>query len=170
MHGTLYDFKGPLPVFSDPNNEINYLTGAFTVTFIGPPAAGANINFQVVPYVPSIPQAILYYDEQFTLRPVPDQSYPVNIEVYNRPTELLAAGDTPQLEQWWQYIAYGAAKKVLEDRIDTETLAQIMPEYKKQELLVLRTTIVQNTNERTATIYTEQSSMYGGPWGWNQNN
>jgi hypothetical protein len=172
QQGNLYAVNGPLPSATaiDINNNINYLTGSFVVTFPSAPAAGENVNSQVVPYVPSIPQAMLYFEDQFTLRPVPNSSYPVNFEVYARPTELLLSGQSPKLEQWWQYIAYGAAKKVLEDRVDTETLAQIMPEYKKQELLVLRTTIVQNTNERTATIYTEQSSQYGGPWGGNQNN
>lgn len=169
--GVLYAQNSAVPAPIVPlNNFINYLTGQFSVTFPNPPAAQANINSEVVPYVPSLPQAMLYYDDIFTLRPVPNSSYAVNLEVYNRPSELLTAGSVPQLEQWWQYIAYGASKKVLEDRIDMETLSLIMPEYKKQELLVLRTTVVQNTNERTATIYTEQSSMYGGPWGWNQNN
>jgi hypothetical protein len=171
--GNLYPQNGPLPSATviDPTNTINYITGAFTVTFTAAPASGVNVNSETVPYIASIPQSMLYYDDIFTLRPVPNSSYPVNIEVYARPTELLQAGSTPKLEQWWQYIAYGASKKVLEDRIDTETLTLILPEYKKQELLVLRTTIVQNTNERTATIYTEQSNMYGGPWGWfGQNN
>jgi hypothetical protein len=154
----------------DPNNYVNYLTGQFVVTFPGIPAASENINVQIVPYVPQRPMAVLYFDEEFVLRPVPDQAYQVNMEVYARPTALLQAGSSPQLEQWWQYIAYGAAKKVLEGRLDMESVALITPELKKQELLVLRSTIVQNTNERTATIYTEQTSLYGGPWGWNNNN
>jgi hypothetical protein len=154
----------------DPINHVNYLTGAFVVTFPIAPAAGENINVQIVPYVAQRPQAMLFFDEQFVLRPVPDQSYQVSMEVYARPTALLAAGTSPQLEQWWQYIAYGAAKKVLEARLDIDSVALILPEYKKQELLVLRSTVVQNTNERTATIYTEQSEAFGGPWGWWQNN
>lgn len=154
----------------DPINFVNYLTGGFVVTFPASPGAGENVNVQIVPYVPSRPQSMLFFDEEFIVRPVPDQSYEVNMEVYARPTALLAAGTSPQLEQWWQYIAYGAAKKVLEARLDIDTVALILPEFKKQELLVNRSTIVQNTNERTATIYTEQSSQFGGPWGWNQNN
>jgi hypothetical protein len=154
----------------DPNNFVNYLTGQFVVTFPLAPGANKRINSQTVPYVAQRPQAMLFYNEEFVLRPVPDQPYEINMEVYVRPAALLDAGSSPQLEQWWQYIAYGAAKKVLEARLDIDTVALIMPEYKKQEALVLRSTIVQNTNERTATIYTEQSSAFGGPWGWNQNN
>lgn len=154
----------------DPINYVNYLTGQYVVTFPGNPAQAANVNVQIVPYVPQRPMAMLFFDEEFVLRPVPDQAYQVNMEVYARPTALLDAGTSPQLEQWWQYIAYGAAKKVLEARLDIETVALILPEYKKQELLVLRSTVVQNTNERTATIYTESTSTNGGPWGWNNNN
>jgi hypothetical protein len=154
----------------DPINYVNYLTGEYVVTFPANPGAGENVNVQMVPYVPQRPMAMLYFDDEFVLRPVPDQPYQVNMEVYARPTALLSAGQSPQLEQWWQYIAYGAAKKVLEDRVDMDTVALILPEYKKQELLVLRSTVVQNTNERTATIYTEQTETFGGPWGWNNNN
>lgn len=148
---------------------INYVTGAYSFTFPTAPASGAAVNSQSVPYVPSRPLGMLFYDNKFTLRPVPDQAYRINMEVYIRPTELLDDDQSPELAQWWQYIAYGAAKKVFEDRMDTDSVQQIMPEYKKQEALVLRKTIVQLTNERTATIYTEQTSTLtpgGGGWGF----
>ena len=151
---------------------INYITGFFALNFPTAPAAGATINSQVVPQVTSIPQALMFYDNQFTLRPVPDQPYEVNFEVYVRPTQFLETNQSPQLQEWWQYIAYGAAKKIFEDRMDMDSVALIMPEYKKQEALCLRRTIVQYTNERVATIYTEQTSY--GPnssgWGWGGGN
>ena len=79
---------------------------------------------------------------------------------------MAATGSIPELEEWWQYIAYGAAKKVFEDRMDLESVQSIMPEFKKQEMLCQRRTIVQNTNERTSTIYTEQTGVTSGGWGW----
>jgi len=147
---------------------INYVTGAYDFTFPVTPGAGAVVNSQTVPYVPSRPLGMLFYDDKFTLRPVPDQAYRINMEVYIRPTELLDSTQSPELAQWWQYIAYGAAKKVFEDRMDMDSVQMILPEYKKQEALVLRKTIVQLTNERTATIYTEQTGMsgFGGGWGF----
>jgi hypothetical protein len=81
------------------------------------------------------------------------------MEVDRQPTELLAANTSPDIEQWWQYIAYGAAKKILEDRMDMETVAKIAPEFKMQERLALRRTLVQNKSQRTPTIYTEQASL-----------
>lgn len=151
----------------NPNNTINYVTGAFTITFPSAPAAGSTINSQTVPQIVSLPQSLLYYDNQFILRPVPDQPYAINVEAYIRPTALLQENQSPTLEEWWQYIAYGAAKKIFEDRMDMESVAMILPEYRKQETLCLRRTIVQYTNERTATIYTEQTQgPLSGGWGW----
>lgn len=163
--GNLVVPNNPAGLVLDPNNTINYITGAFTITFPSAPAAQTNIVAHIYPFTPSKPLAILYFDDSFIVRPVPDQVYPVQIEVYKRPTELLAANVGPELEQWWQYIAYGASKKVLEDRGDMDTIALIMPEYKQQERLVLRRTIVQQTNERVATIYTDQVNQGVGPFG-----
>ncbi len=127
------------------------------VTFATPPASGVTINSQTVPQNPAIPQSLLFYDGSFVVRPVPDQSYRVDMEVWIRPTELLSAGQTPELEEWWQLIAWNAAKKVFEDRTDFDSVQMIMPSLKEQENLVLRRTIVQQTSQRVATIYSEQS-------------
>jgi len=145
----------------DVNNYINYTTGAFTVTFTAAPDTGIAINSQTVPVQPTLPQTMLFYDGKFTMRPVPDQTYRVQMEVARRPTELLSNSQSPELAEWWQYIAYGAAKKVFEDRMDLESVAQILPEYRKQENLCLRRTIVQQTSQRTTTIYSNEVGGIG---------
>lgn len=152
----------------DPNNYIDYVTGQFVVTFTAAPGSGQAINSQTIPMQPALPQAMLFYDGEFTLRPVPDQPYKVNMEVFVRPTELLESDQEPKLQEWWQYIAYGAARKVFQDRMDVESLAMIEPEYKKQENLILRRTIVQQTSQRTSTIYTNDLGAAGayGPGWW----
>lgn len=138
-------------------NYINYVTGQFVVTFANPPAAGILINSQTVPVNTAIPQALLFYDGAFVVRPVPDQVYRVDMEVWTQPTELLNLGQSPDLEEWWQLIAWNTAKKIFEDRMDYESIAQIMPSLKEQEALVLRRTIVQQTSQRVSTVYSEQS-------------
>jgi len=153
-----------------PSNygQINYVTGAFTINFPVAPGMGQQINYQVVPVQPALPQTMCFYDSTIFLRPVPDQSYRVQMEVYARPTALMTQDQAPQLEEWWQYIAYGAAKKVFEDRMDLESVAMIMPEFKKQELLCLRRTIVEMTSQRASTIYTQDNGAAGsyGPGWW----
>jgi hypothetical protein len=155
------------PTVVDPNNTINYLTGVFTLTFLTAPRSGQPIDSQIIPLNAALPQAMLFYDNKFVLRPIPDQPYAINFEAYVRPTYFMSTSSNPQLNEWWQYIALGTAIKILNDRLDIDTVALITPEYKKQESLVLRRTLIQYTNERAATIYTEQTGWGGqGGWGW----
>ena len=167
LDGNLY-IPGQLPIAPPiavtPTNTINYATGAFTITFATAPGTDQQIFSQTVPQIISLPQAVLYYDNTFFVRPVPNQPYTINFEVYVAPTRLLQTSTEPALNEQWQFIAYGAAKKVLEDRLDMESVQLIMPEYMQQMRMCLRRTIVQYTNERTATIYTEQTQGVGG-WG-----
>ncbi len=171
--GNLYDpnssaYKTALstpPTVVDANNNINYLTGQFVLNFPQNTVNGTQINSQTVFQPASMPQAILFYSNTFTVRPVPDQVYSINFEVYQRPTALLASNQSPELEEYWQYIAYLAAKKVFEDRLDTDSVLSIMPELKNQERLCLRRTLIQHTNERTATIYSQQTTGANG-FGW----
>jgi len=147
-----YINQGGFPVA----NYINYITGQFAVTFASAPAAGVAINSQTVPMNPARPQALLFYDGQFIVRPIPDQTYRIDMEVWVQPTELLGLNQSPELSEWWQLIAWNASKKIFEDRMDYDSINMIMPSLKEQENLVLRRTIVQQTSQRVATIYSEQ--------------
>jgi len=142
---------------------IDYVSGVYTATFPVAPEDGAPVYAQTVPYQPSRPSMVLYYDNTFIMRPVPDKAYKVTVEAYIRPTELIAGAD-PDMEQWWQWIALGSAIKILQDRMDMESVQLIMPEFKEQERLVLRRTLVQQSNNRTQTIYSGQSDYMGGGW------
>jgi len=144
---------------------INYVTGVYNLTFVIAPAAAAPIYSHTIPYQPSRPNMVLYYNNKFVMRPVPDKVYPVVLDAYIRPTELLADNQVPDMEQYSEYIAYGAAKKLFEDRMDMDSVQMIMPEFKQQETLCLRRTLVQQSNERVATIYSGQTGFEGG---WNK--
>ncbi len=140
-------------------NYINYVTGQYYITFPTAPAPGIDINSQTVPVNPTIPQALLFYDGQFIVRPVPDQPYRVDMEVYVQPAELLSSGQCPELSEWWQLIAWNASKKIFEDRMDYDSIGMIMASLKEQEALVLRRTVVQQTTQRVSTIYSEQGRL-----------
>lgn len=137
---------------------INYVTGAVSVSFPTNIPTTSNIMAKYVPYVASRPDAMLFYQNFMFLRPVPDEVYKVDVEVYSRPTQLLDSNPNalPDVEQWWQFIALGAARKILQDRLDNDSLASIEPFYQEQMNLVMYRTATQLANERTATIYTEQ--------------
>lgn len=156
--GTLQDILLQTPV----TGSVNYLTGALSVTFPNNIAVGQEITITYTPYQPNRPQAVLFYDDTITLRPVPDKVYPVQFNAFLTPTALLNSGDQPLLRQWWQYLAYGAAKKIFEDSQDPDGVQSIIEGFKEQERLSLYRSIVQQTNERTATIYTEMTAFpYG---------
>jgi hypothetical protein len=142
--------------------QINYVTGAVSaLTFTSAIPASESIITRYVAYQANRPTAGLFFNSYFILRPVPDKVYKVSIEVYQKPSQLLSANNnagtnTPDVQQWWQYIAFGAAIKVLEDRQDMESIQNIMPAFERQESLVLNRTATELANQRTATIYTDQ--------------
>ena len=156
--------SGPRTI--DLNNYINYTTGQYVITFPTAPKVGIQINSQTVPTIPCRPFGMLYYNNTITLRPVPDQPYAINFEVDARPTQLFQTNSVPQLEELWQYIAYGTAKKIFEDRMDMDSVALILPEYEKQENLCLRRTLNQLANQRSSTIYS--GNIGDGGQGFNQ--
>ena len=161
----------PLKVYDDGDGNlegdvgaastINYVTGAYDVTFSVAPDTDESVYSQTVPYSASRPIIVLFYENKFVVRPIPDKVYKIELEAYIRPTELLAAANQPDLSQWWQYISYGAAIKIFQDRSDNQAVSELMPEFKRQERLALRKTIVQMSNERTATIYSGPGNVYG---------
>jgi hypothetical protein len=173
--GNLFDVND---FSSDPNPDpsnvppwrgalgtINYLTGAVTATFSQPIAVGANINAQYIPYVASRPQSCVFYQDQFYLYPIPDQAYTVSFEAFKYPTALINDSSVPQLREWWQVLAYGAADKIFADNGDMENLQKFRPLLEEQLKLIQRRTIVQYTSERSSTIYTEQTSFPQYPFG-----
>jgi len=143
--------------------SIDYISGAFSATFASATQVGAPIYSENIVYQAGKPYSILFYDEIFTIRPVPDKAYTVQLEVDVRPTELIETTDVPDLEQWWQYIAYLAAKKIFEDRMESDSIDRIRPELEHQEMLVQRKAIEQQAVERTVTIYT-LGKNYGYRW------
>jgi hypothetical protein len=153
------------------NGTINYSTGDFQLVFNTAPAAGQPVNCQFVLLQPARPQSILFYDGKFTLRPVPDQAYKIEMEAYKRPLELLLSSEQPELSEWWEYIAYLASKKILENRNDYESIAQIMPALDNQRKLINRRTVQQLTkSQRAPSIYSDQlglgtsgNGFFGGP-------
>lgn len=171
-HGNLFDLSDTStdPIFS--RGTVNYNTGAVTITnFSANIPAGNPINAQYVPYVASRPTCALFYQDQILLYPIPDQAYTVSFEVYKYPTAFLATTpttSTPQLKEWWQLLAYGAADKIFADNGDMENLQKFRPLLEEQMNLCLRRTIVQQTSERVATIYTEQQGPGQFPFGNNQ--
>lgn len=167
--GLLFDPGDVSTIPANARGTINYLTGAITINagpsgFARAVANGSPINCQYIPYVASRPQSVCFYQDQIMLFPLPDQAYTVNFEAFKYPTALAAAGQSPQLNEWWQLLAYGAADKIFADNADFDNLSKFRPLLEEQIKLVQRRTIVQQTSERVSTIYSEQTGLFQYPY------
>lgn len=157
----------PLPGgYSTTSNTINYLTGAITVEFPVAIPSGNNIFAQCFYYQTGLPRAVLFYNNTLTLRTVPDQQYLVEIDAYLTPAAFLNTNAAIQFGYMAEYLARGAARKILSDTGDVEQFQFYEPLFKEQELLVWKRSQRQWTATRTESIY---SQGFGQGAGFNNN-
>lgn len=142
-------------VYSTSLNTINYLTGAVTVRFNEAIPAGAIINAQCYFYNSGLPRMVLFYNNILTLRVVPDRPYLVELDAYLTPAAFLATSQSIQFAYMCEYIARGAARKILSDTGDVEQLEFYEPFFREQEMLVWKRSQRQFTSTRTQTIYSQ---------------
>lgn len=163
----------PLPVPSPPLSltpqycgTVNYVTSQFTVNFPIAPAAGTNINVWASQYQVGRPYNLLFWNNELTIRPVPDNVYLCEVEVYQTPVQFMSTTDNPVLNQWAQYIAYGAAREILRDRQDMEGVANLEEGFKRQEALVLERQAVEEIGQPNITLFNTTQTGYGYGTGW----
>jgi hypothetical protein len=131
------------------SGTINYTTGAFNVTFTNPPIASATIYGKYQCYMGNRPQGIMFFNNEFTLRPVPDQVYQIHLQGYIKPNLLVNNSDKPLQEEWGPLIAYGASLEIFSDRGDMENWERYYTEFKRFENVALGRTIQQLTAEQS---------------------
>jgi hypothetical protein len=136
-------------------NFVNYLTGEINVTFPVAIPAGNNINAQVYFFQSGLPRSILYYDNTITLRSVPAQQYLVELEAYLSPAAYLNTADAITFGYMSEYIARGAARKILSDTGDVEQFQFYEPFFREQEMLVWKRSQRQWTATRTESLYSQ---------------
>ncbi len=153
----------PLGGYSTTLNTINYLTGEINVTFPVAVPSGNNISVQCLYFQTGLPRGILYYNNTLTLRSPPAQQYLVELDAYLTPAAFLNTGNAIQFGYMAEYIARGAARKILSDTGDVEQFQFYEPMFKEQELLVWKRSQRQWTATRTETIYSQgMSGNYSG--------
>jgi hypothetical protein len=146
---------------TEPGNAtINYQTGEIIgLTFAEPIPAGTTIQIQYNPKQLSIPLAILFYQNQFTLAPVPDAGYTIEMQCYRQPIQALLAEDmtgNPELSEWWEILAVGAAKKIFEERLDSDGVIFIDKMLKERYDIIETRTYAQIGQASINTIYSDQ--------------
>jgi hypothetical protein len=156
---------GNLPLaggYSTTLNTINYLTGEINVTFPTSIPTGNNINVQVFYFQSGLPRGILFYNNVLTLRSPPAQSYLVELDAYLSPAAFLATSDAIPFGYMAEYIARGAARKILSDTGDNDQFMFYEPLFREQEILVWKRSQRQITNNRTETIYSQGFNFGNG--------
>lgn len=146
---------------------VNYVTGLFTFTSSIILDSGTALNVWVSQYQVGRPYTLLFWNNYFEIRPVPNNVYKVEVETYLTPAQFLETANEPILQQWWQYIAIGAAIKVLEDRQDMEGVTNLSILFDRQESLVLERQGIEEIGQRNATIYSASTPQPGwnmGQW------
>lgn len=163
-------------LIGDGTGTINYESGAISGTFTSGVPSGENIVIQYNPATLSIPLSILFFQNQFTLRPVPDKGYTIELVAYRQPSQaLLGSTDPdvpvttgiPELREWWELLAAGAAKKIYEDRLDNDGV-QLMDKMLFERYAVAEArTYAQLGKQSMSTLFRDQLSYnYGSGSGW----
>ena len=154
---------------------IDYLTGDIAgLLFSSAVPDGNAIEIAYNPSNPNRPQAVLFYQNQITLRPVPDKGYTVEITAYRRPSQALFGSTNPdaptltgrpELLEWWETIAAGASKKIFEDRQDMDGVMMMDKMLQERYSLNEKRTYAQLGSQSMATIYNTRSLGTYQSWG-----
>ena len=144
-------------------NYIDYLSGQVIVNFPQNITQGTNINVQCYWFQTGLPREILFNNNTLTFRSPPDKQYLVEIDAYLSPAGFLATNQAIQFGYMCEYIARGAARKILSDTGDTDQFNFYEPLFQEQEMLVWKRSQRQFTATRTQTIYSQ------GPYNGNGN-
>lgn len=148
---------------------IDYMTGAIAnLTFTSAVPSGNQINIQYTSVNLSQPFSILFFQNQFVLRPVPDQAYLIEITAYREPSKALLGTNSiespnlngrPELFDWWELIAFGVAKKLYQDRLDMDGV-QIMEGFLQEKISEARTrTYAQLGSRQINTIFRDENNQ-----------
>lgn len=149
---------GNLPLtggYSTTSNTVNYTTGIANVTFPVAIPDGVPIQAQCYFYQQGVPRGLLYYNNFISLRPPPDIPYLIEIDAYLTPAAFLNSSSAIPFGYMAEYIARGAARKVLADTGDIEQFQFYEPLFKEQETLVWKRSQRQFTSTRTGTIFSQ---------------
>ena len=156
---------------------IAYATGAITgLVFTSAIDSGNDINISYKPANPNRPQAVLFWQNQITVRPVPDKGYTIELVAYRRPSEALLGTTNPdaptltgrpELLCWWETLASGAAKKIFEDRQDMDGVMMMDKMLQERYTANEARTYAQLGSQTMATIYNTQNMGAYQSWGSN---
>lgn len=158
----------PLPAPSPPSpltpqycGTVNYVTTQINLTLPVSPMPGTQLNIWAATYQVGRPYNLLFWNNELTIRPIPDNVYLCEVEVYQTPAQFMNTTDNPILNQWAQYIAYGAAMEILRDRQDMEGVENLREGFMRQEALVLERQSIEEIGQPNYTLFNNTQGGFG---------
>lgn len=147
---------------------INYQTGVISnLNFTSAIPGNNNINIQYLQAVEGQPYSILLFQNQLVVRPVPDQGYTIEMTGVRQPSQALLGTNSntspnlagrPEEMFWWELIAFGVAKKLYQDRLDTDGV-QMMDAFLQEKISEARTrTYAQLGTRQINTMFRDEST------------
>ncbi len=129
---------------------IDYINGAFSVTFNSVSATTTTISDNYQAYQPARPQGVLFFNNRFTFRPIPDQVYQITMQGFITQVELGASpNEFPLQTEWGMLISYGAALDIFADRGDLGAYNNFYPLFKRYENVALGRFVEQFQNSQS---------------------
>lgn len=142
---------------------VNYLTGEVEFELATDTVPDGNIiASQCSPYSAGFPRIALFFNNIIKLYPVPQRAYKIQFDAYITPAQFLTTTASVPFAYMSEYLARGAARKILTDNADMEQFQFYEPLFKEQENLVLRRTNRINSINRISTIFSQQTNQT--PW------
>lgn len=143
--------------------SVNYVTGVFAIDLTPTglvPEADAVFNVWVSQYATGRPYSVLFWNNEFIIRPIPKLVHKITVETYLTPVQFMLTTDSPIMNQWVQYIAYGAATEILRDRMDVDGVQNLMEGFKRQEALVLERQASEEIGQPNITLFNSTQPQY----------
>lgn len=158
-------------IIGDATGVIDYETGTVSsLVFTSAIVANTSIDIVYNPSNMNRPNAILFFQNQFTLSPTPDKGYQVSVIAYRTPSQILLGSQNPdsingdglpELLEWWETLAAGASKKVFEDRQDEDGIMMMDKMLQERYSLNETRTYANIASQRAQTIYSQQFDGIG---------
>jgi len=151
----------PSPLTPQYCGTVNYVTTQINLLLPVPIQAGSQLNIWAATYQVGRPYNLLFWNNELTVRPVPDNVYLVEVESYQTPSQFMQTTNHPILNQWAQYIGYGAAMEILRQRQDMEGVENLREGFDRQEALVLERQSIEEIQQPNITLFNSTQIGYG---------
>ncbi len=146
--------------YTNAIGSVNYVTGLFNLVLPVAVAAGTQMTLWVSQYQTGRPYSLLFWNNEFTIRPVPKEIHKVEVETYLTPIQFLESTDVPIIKQWAQYIAYGASMEIQRERNDFDSVNALMEGFSRQEAQVLERQTVEEIFVPNYQLFNTTNTSY----------